>query len=90
MSTIEVHGWISAFSLLILSSQSVLAAGGTDEHQPRGAYMASQCKDGRSSLLGDDTEILGKVMTDYLNPDSAFARSLANPDVALPIPVSSK
>ena len=47
-------------------------------------------KDGESHLLGDDAEILRKVMTDYLNADSPFARSLARPDVALPIPVSSQ
>ncbi|WP_066741085.1 hypothetical protein [Cupriavidus sp. D384] len=47
-------------------------------------------KDGDPRLLGDDTEILRKVMTDYLNADSPFARSLARPDVALPIPVSSQ
>ncbi|MCA3183226.1 MAG: hypothetical protein INH12_00130 [Cupriavidus sp.] len=47
-------------------------------------------KDGEPHLLGDDAEILRKVMTDYLNADSPFAQSLSRPDVALPIPVSSQ
>ncbi|WP_137925682.1 hypothetical protein [Cupriavidus sp. 2SB] len=45
---------------------------------------------GEELLIGDSTEILRKVMVDYLNPASAFSRSLVRPDVALPIPVSSK
>ncbi|MDM0032251.1 hypothetical protein QTI33_08920 [Variovorax sp. J22P271] len=45
---------------------------------------------GKASLLGDTTEILRTVMNDYLNADSAFARSLASPDVVLPIPVVSQ
>lgn len=47
-------------------------------------------KDGQAALLGDATEILRKVMTDYLNTDSAFSRSLERPDVALPVPVRSQ
>ncbi|WP_420995271.1 hypothetical protein ACKI2N_028505 [Cupriavidus sp. 30B13] len=46
-------------------------------------------KDGKAALLGDTTEILRKVMLDYVNAESAFARSLARPDVALPVPVTS-
>ena len=45
---------------------------------------------GQRLLLGDTTEILRKVMTDYLNADSEFARSLVRPDVPLPIPVKSQ
>jgi hypothetical protein len=51
-------------------------------------YYVSQ--DGRAALLGDTTEILRKVVADYLNVDSAFAQSIARPDVALPIPVKSQ
>lgn len=47
-------------------------------------------KDGEAALLGDTTEILRKVMTDYLNTDSAFARSLERADIALPVPVRSE
>ena len=32
-------------------------------------------KDGQAALLGDTTEILRKVMADYLNSDSEFAKS---------------
>lgn len=44
-------------------------------------------KDGKALLLGDSEDLLRKVMADYLNADSDFARSLARPDVALPVPV---
>jgi hypothetical protein len=47
-------------------------------------------QNGQRLLLGDTTEILRKVMTDYVNADSAFARSLARPDVPLPIPLKSE
>lgn len=47
-------------------------------------------KEGTVALLGDDTDILRRVITDYLNADSPFARSLSQPGVALPIPVSGK
>ena len=47
-------------------------------------------KDGKAMLLGDTTEILRKVMTDYLNADSPFAQSLGRPDIALPVPVRSQ
>lgn len=47
-------------------------------------------KDGNAALLGDTAEILRKVILDYLNAESAFARSLARPDVVLPIPVTSQ
>ncbi|WP_250514599.1 hypothetical protein [Caballeronia sp. INDeC2] len=47
-------------------------------------------QDGQRLLLGDTTEILRKVMTDYLNAGSAFARSVAHPDVPLPISVKTR
>ncbi|HYP83039.1 hypothetical protein [Variovorax sp.] len=45
--------------------------------------------DAKAARLGDDAEILRKVIDDYLRPESDFARSLARPDVALPVPVRS-
>jgi len=45
--------------------------------------------EGKAALLGDETEILRKVIADYLDADSSFAQSLARPDVALPVPVRS-
>ncbi|GJG94382.1 hypothetical protein [Cupriavidus pauculus] len=45
---------------------------------------------GKTALFGDTTEILVKVITDYVNPDSPFSRSANRTDVSLPIPVSSK
>ncbi len=47
-------------------------------------------QNGQRLLFGDTSEILRKVMLDYLNADSAFAASLARPDVSLPIPVKSQ
>ena len=47
-------------------------------------------KHGQPKLLGDETAILQKVIKDYVNTDSDFARALARPDLALPIPVSSR
>jgi hypothetical protein len=47
-------------------------------------------QDGQRLLLGDTSEILRKVMIDYLNADSEFAMSVARPDVTLPIPVNSQ
>lgn len=44
-------------------------------------------QDGKEALLGDTEELLRKVLRDYLNADSDFARALARPDVALPVPV---
>lgn len=46
--------------------------------------------DGNGALLGPDADILRRVMIDYMNPGSAFARSLAQPDLALPVPVSRR
>lgn len=47
-------------------------------------------KEGKAALLGDTEEVLRKALVDYLNPGSGFAASLARPDVALPVPVSSQ
>jgi hypothetical protein len=47
-------------------------------------------QDGQRLLLGDTTEIVRKVLTDYLNADSAFARYVAHPDVPLPVPVKTQ
>lgn len=44
-------------------------------------------RDAKAVLLGDTQELLRKVMSDYLNSDSDFARSLSRPDVSLPVPV---
>jgi len=44
-------------------------------------------RDGTAALLGDTQPLLRRVMMDYLNPGSDFARSLARPDVALPVAV---
>lgn len=47
-------------------------------------------QNGQHLLFGDTSEILRKVMIDYLNADSAFARSLARPNASLPISVKSQ
>lgn len=47
-------------------------------------------REGKTALLGDGTDILRRVMTDFLNADSPFAKSLGRPDVALPVPVRSQ
>lgn len=45
---------------------------------------------GEAALYGDTTEILRKVVTDYLDPETPFARSVSSIDVSLPIPVTSQ
>lgn len=47
-------------------------------------------REGHSLLLGDTTEILQRVVIDFVNAGSAFSQALREPDVALPIPIRSR
>ncbi len=92
----------SAMLPIRIDERSYLLGRMSDPHNPshlivalydtqRGLATVHYVKqDGQRLLFGDTSEILRKVMIDYLNADSAFALSLARPDVSLPIPVKSQ
>jgi hypothetical protein len=45
---------------------------------------------GEGAFYGDTTDVLRRVMTDYLNRDTPFSHTVNSTDVTLPIPVSSQ
>jgi len=101
-STAPLTSSASAMLPLRIDDRSYLLGRMTDPQDPRHRIVALYDtvrgsvtlhyvnKDGKAAFLGDTQEILRKVMNDYLDADSEFARSLARPDVALPVPVRSR